>query len=215
MAGVTPEVAERAAEAARHLAAADVRLAPVIARLGPLELHPEEDLWRRVADSIVSQQLSLAAAATISGRLAALSGKEDGFPPPRRLLDLTVEELRGCGLSGAKVGFLRDLAERWSDGTLRPEELPGLGDEEVIARLTAVKGIGLWTAHMVLIFGLARPDVLPVGDLGVREAAARLYGLEARPAPAQLERLTAPWRPYRSYGSRYLWRSLSLPAEAA
>jgi DNA-3-methyladenine glycosylase II len=215
MAGVAPGVGERAAEAARHLAAADPRLAPVIARVGPLELHADADLWRRVADSIVSQQLSLAAAATISGRLAALSGEEDGFPSPRRLLELTVEELRGCGLSGAKVGFLRDLAERWSGGPLRPEELPELEDAEVIERLTAVKGIGVWTAHMVLIFGLARPDVLPVGDLGVQKAAARLYGLDARPAPPQLERLTTSWRPYRSYGARYLWHSLTLPTEAA
>jgi DNA-3-methyladenine glycosylase II len=215
MAGVAGAAARRAEEAARHLAEADPRLAPVVARVGPIAAEPEPDLWRCVAESIVSQQLSVRAADTISGRLAALGEEAGSFPSPQRLLGIAPGELRGCGLSGAKTTYLRDLAERWTDGSLRAEEIPALDDAEVIARLTAVKGVGVWTAHMVLIFGLARPDVLPVGDLGVREASARLYGLPERPGPAELERLAEPWRPFRSYGARYLWRSLSLPAEAA
>jgi DNA-3-methyladenine glycosylase II len=200
-------------EAARHLSAVDARLAPLVTRIGPIALEPEPDLWRCVAESIVGQQLSVKAADTICGRLAALGGVGEPFPPPRRLLEVPVEELRACGLSGAKSSFLRDLAERWSDGTLRPAEIPALDDEAVIERLTAVRGIGVWTAHMVLIFGLARPDVLPVGDLGVREAVARVYGLPERPDPSALEEIAGPWRPYRSYAARYLWRSLTLPPE--
>lgn len=215
MAGVGDAAVLRAEEAARHLARVDARLAPVVSRVGALPLGPEPDLWRCIAESIVGQQLSVAAAGTICRRVAALATGGAGFPSPARILELPADQLRGCGLSGAKTAFVRDLAARWTDGTLRPEELTALDDQAVIERLTAVKGIGVWTAHMVLIFGLARPDVLPVGDLGVQRAAGRLYGLEGRPDPAELERLAGHWRPYRSFGARYLWRSLSLPAEAA
>jgi DNA-3-methyladenine glycosylase II len=113
-----------------------------------------------------------------------------------------------AGLSRAKVSFLRDLAEHVEDGELDLDQLAELPDEEVIEQLVAIKGLGPWTVHMFLIFHLGRPDVLPVGDLGVRRAVQLLYGLDEPPAPAELERMAEPWRPYRSLASLYLWRSL-------
>ena len=113
-----------------------------------------------------------------------------------------------AGLSRAKVTFLRDLAEHVEDGELELERLAELPDEEVIERLVAIKGLGPWTVHMFLIFHLGRPDVLPVGDLGIRKAAQALYGLGEPPAPAELERIAEPWRPHRTLASLYLWRSL-------
>jgi len=116
--------------------------------------------------------------------------------------------LRKLGVSPQKTSYLKDLARRTASGALRFEELPAMSDEEVVAALTAVKGIGVWTAHMFLIFALRRPDVLPVGDLGIRNAIQRLYALEASPAPAEIEQLGARWRPWCSVASWYLWRSL-------
>ncbi|HEX2190256.1 MAG TPA: DNA-3-methyladenine glycosylase [Longimicrobiaceae bacterium] len=195
-------------EAVAHLRAADPVLRGVIDRVGPFEAAMERDLWWALVDAIASQQLSVKAAATIVGRLHALG--EGGAPPgPEQLLDAPDETLRGAGLSRAKTTYVRDLAARWLDGRLRRDEIPGLPDEEVIATLTQVKGIGRWTAEMVLIFCLDRPDVLPVDDLGIRVAAQRWYGLPERPGRDELERIAEPWRPFRTLASRYLWRSLN------
>ncbi|CAN5770405.1 DNA-3-methyladenine glycosylase [soil metagenome] len=194
-------------QAVDHLRHADPVLREVIDRVGPFEPGHEPDLWRSLVGSIISQQLSVKAAATIESRVAAL-GDGEGFPAPQRLLALPEEALRACGLSGAKTRYVKDLAGKWLDGTLQPERIAALPDEEVIAELTQVKGIGRWTAEMVLIFTLRRPDVLPVDDLGFRNAVQRAYGLAERPGASELQRLGEPWRPYRSIATLYLWRSL-------
>ena len=156
--------------------------------------------------AIVSQQLSTKAAATIFGRFAAL------FPDNPitasaidRFDDAT---LRGVGLSGQKIGYLRDLCARIADGRLNLDELDALPDEQVIERLTAVKGFGRWTAEMFLMFRLHRPDVLPAGDLGIVNAIQRLYGLRKRPDPKRILKMGEAWRPYRSVASWYLWQTL-------
>jgi len=158
--------------------------------------------------SITGQQLSVLAARAIYGRLTARFG--DRPPTPQEILDDEPEELRAAaGLSRAKVGFLRSLAEHVLSGELELEKLDVLGDEEVIGELLAVKGIGLWTAQMFLMFHLDRPDVLPTGDLGIRRAMERAYGLGELPDPARMEEIAGPWRPHRTLACRYLWRSLA------
>jgi DNA-3-methyladenine glycosylase II len=167
-------------------------------------------------DAIASQQLSVKASATIVGRLAML-GEDGACPGPAALLAQPDDVLRGCGLSGAKTRYVKDLAARWLDGSLRHDRLHELPDDAVVAELTQVKGIGVWTAEMILIFTLGRPDVLPVDDLGIRNAVQRAYALPQRPAKAELLRLGEPWRPHRTLASRYLWKSLAatpmVPAE--
>ncbi len=157
--------------------------------------------------AIVGQQLSVSAARAIYGRLTARF--QDRPPTPQEILDDEPEELRtAAGLSRAKVGYLRSLAEHVISGELELERLDELSDDEVIAELTAVKGIGEWSAHMFLMFHLERPDVLPVGDLGIRRAIERAYALDSLPDAATIERLAEPWRPHRTLACRYLWRSL-------
>jgi DNA-3-methyladenine glycosylase II len=157
--------------------------------------------------AITGQQLSVRAAAAIYGRLIERFG---GRPPtPAEILADDPEQVRAAaGLSRAKVGFLRSLAEHVISGELELERLDELDDEQVIAELTAVKGLGVWSAHMFLMFHLQRPDVLPVGDLGVRRAIERAYALKALPAAAEMERIAQSWRPHRTLACRYLWRSL-------
>jgi DNA-3-methyladenine glycosylase II len=203
--------------AVAHLRRADPVLKAVIDRVGPepvnrrLAERPAEH-YGALVRSIVGQQLSTKAARAIYLRLTDRFG---GRPPtPAEVLAEDPEELRAAaGLSRAKVAFLRSLAEHVIDGSLELERLDELSDDAVIAELVAVKGLGVWTAHMFLIFHLERPDVLPVGDLGVRRAIMNAYGLSELPAPAQMEELAEPWRPYRSVASLYLWRSLdAVPA---
>jgi DNA-3-methyladenine glycosylase II len=198
--------------ALHHLRAAD----PLMARLIDEYGHPDEVLARRgrrpgdaygaLVRAIVGQQLSTKAARSIFERLTEKFGGRT--PTPRELLDADSEDVRSVGLSRAKVAFLRDLAEHVEDGELRLEELRELDDDEVTAQLTAVKGLGPWTVHMFLIFHMGRPDVLPVGDLGIRRAAQLLHGMDELPTPAELERIAEPWRPHRSLACLYLWRSL-------
>ncbi len=161
--------------------------------------------------SIVGQQLSTRAARAIHARLLEHFG---GRPPtPEEVLAADPEELRSAaGLSRAKVTFLRSLAEHVVRGELELERLSELGDEEVVAELVAVKGLGEWSAHMFLIFHLDRPDVLAWGDLGVRRGAERLYGLDGLPSPDELRAIAEPWRPHRTLACRYLWRSLDAAA---
>ncbi len=156
--------------------------------------------------AIVGQQLSTKAAAAIYRRLVDRFGGRE--PTPQEILDDDPDELRSVGLSHAKVAYLRSLAEHVLDGSLELERLDTLPDEQVIAELTAVKGIGAWSAHVFLMFHLGRPDVLAVGDLGIRKAMMVAYGLDALPLPPEMERIAEPWRPYRSLACRYLWRSL-------
>lgn len=167
-----------------------------------------EDHYGALVRAIVGQQLSVKAAAAIYARLTERFG---GRPPrPEEILADEPEELRAAaGLSRAKVAFLRSLAEHVISGQLELERLGELDDELVMAELTAVKGIGAWSAHMFLMFHLERPDVLPVGDLGIRRAMERAYGLPGLPEPAQMELIAGPWRPHRTLACRYLWRSLA------
>lgn len=199
-------------KATAHLRASDPVLAGVIDRVGKLpssrDGRPERDEhYGALVRSIVGQQLSVLAARAIYGRLTDRFG---GRPPtPAQILAEDPEQLRAAaGLSRAKVGFLRSLAEHVISGELELERLDRLPDEDVIAELVAVKGLGEWTSHMFLMFHLERPDVLAVGDLGIRRAIERSYALGELPAPAEVERIGEPWRPYRTLACRFLWRSL-------
>jgi DNA-3-methyladenine glycosylase II len=187
-------------------------MAKLIEQVGPLGSFREgrpgrADHYGALVRSIVGQQLSVSAARAIYGRLTERFG---GRPPtPHEILADDPEELRAAaGLSHAKVGFLRSLAEHVVSGELELERLDELPDDEVVAELVAVKGLGTWSAHMFLMFQLERPDVLPVGDLGIRRAIERAYALSELPSPAEIERLAEPWRPYRTLACRYLWASL-------
>jgi DNA-3-methyladenine glycosylase II len=190
-----------------HLAAADPVLAALLERSRPVAPRPEYALFHDLVSAIVSQQLSGKAAETIMRRLheAVAPGTEI---TPEAILRTDHETLRAAGLSNAKARYVRGLAEAVAEGALELEALPALGDDEVIAQLTRVKGIGRWTAEMILLFSLARPDVLSTGDLGIRTAVMRHYGLPALPAPSELEAIAEPWRPHRSAALLLLWHSL-------
>jgi DNA-3-methyladenine glycosylase II len=188
---------------------------PVMARLieehGALvrrELKEERtgDAYGALLRSIVGQQLSTRAAATIYGRMLELF---DGHAPsPRQLLEVDPERIRSAGLSRPKIAYLRDLALHVEEGRLDLEHLPELPDEEVTAQLTDIKGLGQWTADMFLMFHLRRPDVLPVGDQGIRRAVKLQYRLRKLPEANRLEKIARPWRPYRTLACLYLWSSL-------
>ncbi len=186
----------------------DPAMGALIARVGAPRFHEysREDLLANLLEAIVSQQLSGKVARVIYDRLRVLGGKS--FPNPRRLLKHTDAELKAVGLSRAKTASLRDLAEAVLSGRLDLDALEGLSDREVEAALVKVKGIGPWTAHMVLIFALRRPDVWPAADLGVRKALQRLLDLPALPSPSEAEPLGDRWRPYRSYACWYLWQMM-------
>lgn len=198
--------------AVAHLRRADPVLRAVIDELGPEGLHDRAgqpaDRYGALVRSIVGQQLSTKAALSIFNSLTARFGGRT--PTPAEVLADDPEELRAAaGLSRAKVSFLRSLAEHVVDGSLELERLDELSDEEVIAELVAVRGLGTWSAHMFLMFTLRRPDVLPVGDLGIRRAFRDLYGLDGLASPAEMERIAEPWRPYRTIACRFLWRALN------
>ncbi len=187
-------------------------LAGIIDATGPLpdarEGRPDrDDHYGALVRAIVGQQLSVHAARAIYGRLTERFG--DRTPTPEEILAADPEELRAAaGLSRAKVGFLRSLAEHVISGELELARLEDLEDEAVISELVAVKGLGMWTAQMFLMFHLQRPDVLPVGDLGIRRAIERAYGLDGLPDAPAIERIGEHWRPHRTLACRYLWRSL-------
>jgi DNA-3-methyladenine glycosylase II len=187
-------------------------LASLIDTVGPLDSgrRPSAesgDHYGALVRSIAGQQLSVLAARAIYTRLTA---RFDGrAPTPQEILDDDPEELRvAAGFSRAKVGYLRSLAEHVLSGELELDRLDELSDEDAMAELIAVKGIGAWTAHMFLMFQLERPDILPVGDLGIRRAIEIAYGLDGLPDAATMERIAQPWRPQRTLACRYLWRSL-------
>lgn len=194
-------------EALAHLRGADMKLAEVIDRVGAYNAPRRSDPYAALVRAILFQQLAGAAANAIQRKFFALYG-DDGEPPsPPQILETTDDQFRGAGISRQKMGYLRDLAAHVADGRLRLDELPALSDTEVIEHVTAVKGLGEWSAHMFLMFHLGRPDVLPVGDLGVRHGMRITYGLPELPTPKQAVEIGAPWAPYRSVGSWYMWRA--------
>ena len=215
-----------AARALAHLRAADPVMARLIASGGPFAMRQDsEDPFRSLARAIVYQQLSGKAAGTIFGRFLALFESAPGFdpdlrrtdpswspltlpfPPPPAILGLSDEQMRGAGLSRQKVAALRSLAEHFAAGELSVSNFEDWDDEEIIAHLTRVRGIGRWTAEMFLMFDLHRPDVLPVNDVGINRAIMTQYGLEALPKPDEVQRVGEPWRPWATVACWYLWRS--------
>lgn len=186
-------------------------MAGIIAKVGPCRLTYREADFHNLARSIVFQQLNGKAAGTIFGRLTA-AAKTDPLTPDA-ILKLRLPKLRAAGLSAQKASYILDLAARTRSGELDFSSLPALDDTQVIEHLTQVKGVGVWTAQMILLFALRRGDVLPTADYGIRAAMKRAYDLPDLPKPAEMESIAAPWRPYRSIACWYLWRSLDGPAE--
>lgn len=199
------DIREVAEEAAAHLRRADPVLAAVIERVGPFDLAPPRSPFVALARAIIYQQLSGRAATAILQRLQDLYGGE--FPTPPQLLATPEGELRRAGISERKVEYMKGLAAAFLDGSVDGEGLAALPDEEVVERLTRLRGIGRWSAEMFLIFSLGRPNVLPLGDLGFRKAVRDAYGLPALPTPEEVRELARRWEPYCSVATWYLWRS--------
>jgi DNA-3-methyladenine glycosylase II len=190
-----------------HIARADPIMARLIARVGPCCLPARRSRFATLARAIVGQQLSAGAARCVYQRLRQVAG---GHISPERIARLGIADLREIGLSKGKATYVYELATGVLSGEIRLDRLHLLDDEEVIERLTALKGIGRWTAEMFLIFVLSRPDRLPVEDVGLQRGFGRVYGLDGRVESGEMERIAAPWRPYRSVGCWYLWRSLEV-----
>jgi len=194
-------------KAINHLKKADPVLRDIIQRVGAYRIEYGDPAFESLAEAIVYQQLNGKAALTIFKRFAALAGEP---LTPEGILKLTEAQMRGAGLSKQKTSYLRDLAKRTQSGELNFADLVNLSDEAVIERLTQVKGIGVWTAHMFLMFSLRRPNVLPTGDFGVKMAIKRNYKKRKPPDPKQMEKIAKCWEPYRSVACWYLWRSLDI-----
>ena len=188
-----------------HLKNSDPVMAAIIAKAGAYKIQYREPVFETLVRSIVYQQLSGKAASTIFGRLALATGDP---MTPQAILKLRPQKLRSLGLSHQKATYVKELARMTRDGIVDFAQLRQLDDQLIIETLTQVKGVGVWTVQMFLMFALQRHDVLPTGDLGVRAAIKKAYSLEELPKPAEMERLAARWRPYRSVASWYLWRSL-------
>lgn len=194
-------------EAIHHLRRCDPVLAGIIDRVGDYRIEFRDPDFETLVKSIVYQQLSGRVASVIFARLAAAAGA-GGKLMPAGILKLRPSRMRALGLSTQKTAYIRDLARHARDGVIRFEDLLELPDDEVIARLTQVKGIGVWTVHMFLIFALRRPNILPTGDLGIRNAIRKAYDLAELPQPAEMATIAERWRPYCTVASWYLWRSL-------
>src|SRR3989475_7273892 len=198
-------------ETVEHLRRADPVLARVIETVGPLTLEPRDGAFRMLSRAIFFQQLAGPAARAILGRvLATLGANDETWYEPAAFLAASDEQLRAAGLSRQKMAYLQDLADKFASGELSEGILDEFDDEEVIERVSAVKGIGRWTGEMFLIFSLGRPDVLPVDDLGVRRGMQITYGLGEMPKPAEMREIAEPWVPYRSVGTWYMWRALGV-----
>lgn len=184
----------------------DKRLGKFIRAHGPLDNRRthSSSAFRSLAESVIYQQLSGKAAKTICDRFIALFPKKK-FPTPEDVLKIKLEKLRSAGLSSQKAAYLKDLAEKFTDGTIDPRLFPKMTDEEIIEHVSSVKGIGEWTAQMFLMFTLARPDVLPTGDLGIQKAFQKLFKLKKLPSPAQMQKLSSPWTGHRTVACMYLW----------
>jgi len=195
-------------EAAKHLSEVDPVLRPIIQVHGLCTIRPNTDYYQELVDAIISQQLSVHAARAIEKRFRDLFGGT--FPEATEILTTDVDTLRGIGLSRAKATYVLDLAQHVVDGKVRFEGLDVLTNEQVVAELVAVKGVGTWTAHMFLMFCMGRPDVLPVGDLGIRNGIRQLYGFKDAPTPDQIIQIAEDnhWHPYESIASWYIWRAL-------
>ena len=190
-----------------HLKKCDPVLRDIIERVGPFRMEYGPAEFHSLAEAIVYQQLNGKAAVTIFRRFAALAGEP---LTPEGILKLTDEQLRSAGLSKQKSAYLKDLAAKTAAGQLDFTRLPELSDEEVIKELTQVKGIGVWTAHMFLMFSLRRPNVLPTGDYGVQMAVKKHYRKRKLPKPKDMEKIARAWEPYRSVACWYMWRSLDV-----
>jgi DNA-3-methyladenine glycosylase II len=212
---VTPGPAFSPDEAIAYLQKIDPALAKLIDRVGAYAPPRRSDPYAALLRTILFQQLAGAAASAIQRRLFALYSPDDRPPTAEELLETTDEMFRSAGVSRQKAGYMRDLALHVVEGSLDFAALPSVPDEEVIRRVTAVKGLGEWSAHMFLMFHLGRPDVLPVGDLGVRNGMKVTYGLEAVPTPKEALLIGAPWAPFRSVGSWYMWRAVEQPTAPA
>jgi DNA-3-methyladenine glycosylase II len=197
--------------ARRTLLRRDPVLGVIIKRVGRCRLHAyrDGDLFSALVETIVSQQLSTRVADVIFGRICTLCGPASG-PTPAAMLALSIEQLRSAGLSNPKARYVHGLAEAVASGAVSLDALEHMPDDDVIARLSELKGIGRWSAQMILLFRLNRPDVWPTGDLGIVRALERLHRCRKTPSPARLEKMGDPWRPYRSVAAWYLWRSLGL-----
>jgi DNA-3-methyladenine glycosylase II len=208
----TPGLCYDPGEAVRRLAAADRVLAALISRAGPfaMQLRPLQSPFEALARNIIYQQLHGKAAAAIHARVLSISGGKR--LRPEHILVTPDGPLRAAGLSASKLAALRDLAAKAADGTVPTlARLRRMTDDEIVARLTEVRGVGRWTVEMLLMFGLGRPDVLPTGDYAVRKGFAVTYGCGEMPKPKELEAYGERWRPYRSVASWYMWRALELP----
>jgi DNA-3-methyladenine glycosylase II len=194
-------------KAINHLKKSDPVLAAIIERVGPFRMEFGEPVFHSLAEAIVYQQLNGKAAVTIFKRFAALAGEP---VTPEGILKLTPEKMRAVGLSKQKSSYLFDMAHRASRGELDFTRLAEMTDKEVIEHLTQVKGVGVWTAHMFLMFTLKRPNVLPTGDFAVQMAIKKHYKKRKLPKPLQMEKIARQWEPYRSIACWYLWRSLDI-----
>ncbi len=194
-------------KAINHLKQADPVLAAIIEQVGPYRMVYGEPTFESIAETILYQQLNGRAAETIMNRFTALAGDP---LTPKGIMALTDTQMREVGLSRQKTGYLRDLSEKTNSGLLNFSQLHDQPDEDVIKHLTQVKGIGVWTAHMFLMFSLRRPDILPTGDYGIQMAMKKFYRKRKPPKPAVMEKIARPWSPYRSIACWYLWRGLDI-----
>lgn len=187
----------------------DARIGAFVLSHGPITHRRRHSghAFQSLAEAIIYQQLSGKAADTILKRFTALFPNKK-FPAPEDVLKIKTEKLRAAGLSGQKANYLKDLAAKFKDGTINPKLFKRMSDQEIVAHVVAVKGIGEWTAQMFLMFTLHRPDVLPTGDLGIQKGFQRLFKLRAKPSPARMERLARPWAGHRTLACMYLWRLL-------
>ena len=200
---------ETVRQAAEYLSAHDTFLAPVITRYGLATFRPQQSYYQVLVSSILSQQLSVKAASTIQTRFCTLFGSTE-LPAPEQILTKDIDELRTAGLSRGKAMYIRDLAQHIIDGTITFDSLDSLSNEDIIKELTAVKGIGEWTVHMFLMFCMGRLDILPHGDLGIKNGVTALYGLDHQATAQEVIAVaeTYQWHPYESVAAWYLWRSL-------
>ena len=194
-------------KAVLHLKKSDPVLAAIIDRIGPCKMEFSDPTFHHLAEAILYQQLNGKAAVTIFNRFAALAGNP---LTPQGILKLTDAQMREVGLSRQKTGYLRDLAAKTDAGLLEFERLGEMTEEDVIAHLTQVKGVGVWTAHMFLMFSLRRPDIMPTGDYGVQAAIKKYYKKRKWPKPDVMIKIAKPWVPYRSIACWYLWKSLDV-----
>ncbi|HSR89114.1 MAG TPA: DNA-3-methyladenine glycosylase [Candidatus Udaeobacter sp.] len=190
-----------------HLKSVDPVLGKLFDKLPLRKLHPHTNYFQSLTEAIIGQQLSVKAADTIIGRFRSLFKSEE-FPSPKQILAKSDRHLRSAGMSWSKASYVKNLAKATQERVVNFKDLEKLKDEEIIEMLVKVKGVGRWTAEMFLIFSLGRPDIFSPGDLGLRNAIKKLYGLRQDPSPKKLHKISSRWQPYRTYASLYLWASL-------